>query len=77
MNIIGQPTKMVVVYAMNDNASLKQKEQFFNTLNDVLDQAKEEEDVLSISDFNSHIGNEDEDIVGRFGDENKGTGQRK
>lgn len=31
---------MVGVYVINDNATLKQKEQFLNTLNDVLDNAK-------------------------------------
>lgn len=57
-------------YPMNCNATIKKEEQFFNTLNEV--QSKRKGDILLIDDFNSHIGNEEEDIVRRFGqDENK------
>nr|CAH7746043.1 unnamed protein product [Callosobruchus chinensis] len=44
-------------------------ELFFNTLNDVLDTIKDKEDVMLIGDFNGHVGKEDEDIVGRFGED--------
>lgn len=39
--------------------TLKRTKNFFYTQND----AKDKEEVLLIGDFNSHIGNEHEDIV--------------
>lgn len=45
---------------MKDNATLKEKGQFFNILKHV------KVDIF-IGDITSHIANEDEDITGQFG----------
>lgn len=37
-----------------------------NTLNHVPDNAKEKVYILLIGDYNNYIGNEGEDVIGRF-----------
>lgn len=54
---------------MHCNVTIKQKQDFFKILKDVLDNAKEKEDILLIGDFYSHLENEEWDIVWRLGEE--------
>jgi hypothetical protein len=68
INMCGRLTVIAGVYAMNDNATYEEKD-FFGKLSDILGNIGPQYKAILTGDFNSRVGNKDEDAVGRSGEE--------
>lgn len=57
---------VIDIYAMNDNAPINEKESFFWNPNEIVDNVKDEAEMILISDFKSMVGLMDKAIIGSF-----------
>lgn len=71
LNIFGQTVVVFGIYAINDDASADVKETFFENLSEQLEKVNLIHEIILIGDLNSRVGNVDDDVVGRFGEEIK------
>ncbi|PSN48016.1 hypothetical protein C0J52_23478 [Blattella germanica] len=71
LSIFGQQTEIVGVYAINDDELVEKKEAFFETLSEVLEKGNPNHEVILIGDLNSRVGKDEEDVVGRLGEDTK------
>jgi hypothetical protein len=60
---------IVGVYAPINSYPEKGKDQFWETLKDVLDKISSTSEIFLMGGFNARVGKEDDQIVGRFGEE--------
>lgn len=69
INIYGQPTTILGIYAMNDNAPKQEKNSFCEILDDTVERIPEHKELLIIGDLNSRVGKDNDDVVGKFGED--------
>jgi hypothetical protein len=66
INIYGQPTVIVGVYAMNDNATYEGKED--SNIRYKTENTEPQYEAILIGDFNSRVGNKNEYLLRHFGE---------
>jgi exonuclease III len=77
LNIFGRRMSIVGVYAPTNSYPEKAKDQFWETLKDVLDRISSTSEIFLMGDFNKRVGKEEDDqIVGRFVGEEINNGER-
>jgi exonuclease III len=69
LNVFGRRMSIVDVYAPTNSYPEKAKDQFWETLKDVLDKISSASEIFLMGDFNARVKKEDDQIVGRFGEE--------
>ena len=65
-----QKLSIVQVYAPQQGQTRAEKEEFFDLLQEVIDTCNPDEEIITMGDFNGHVGTERqgfEDSVGHFG----------
>jgi exonuclease III len=69
LNVFGRRMSIVGIYAPTNSYPEKAKDQFWETLKDVLDKISSTCEIFLMGDFNARVGKKDNQIVGTFGEE--------